>query len=87
MTARRTLAGDRRRRKLITALWMFGLTALVIFLIYRELSAILYIFATLGVTALLIVVAISDLAHAEGSSNSLPMGRASDASNVANRTS
>lgn len=61
MSARKNLAGDRRRRKLITALWVVGLSALVIVLIYKELTAILYILATLGVTALLIIVANSDL--------------------------
>jgi len=62
---KRTLAGDRRRRKLITALWIFLLTVGVIVLIYREMTAILYILATLGVTALLVVVALSDLDHGE----------------------
>ncbi len=61
----RTLAGDRRRRKLITALWIFLLTIGVIVLIYLEMTAILYILATLGVTALLLVVAQSDLVHGE----------------------
>jgi len=62
---RKTLAGDRRRRKLITLLWALGLAALVITLIYLEKTAILYILCTLGVTALLMVVAFSDLAHVE----------------------
>ena len=65
MAGTRTLADERRRRKLITALWVLGLAALVIVLIYKELTAILYILATLGVTALLVIVAISDLAHAD----------------------
>jgi hypothetical protein len=34
-------------------------------LIYFELTALLYVVATLGVTALLIVVALSDIAYAE----------------------
>ncbi|HET6851200.1 MAG TPA: hypothetical protein VFH46_02690 [Pyrinomonadaceae bacterium] len=62
---RKTLAGDRRRRKLITALWALGLAAVVITLIYLEKTAILYILCTLGVTVLLMIVAFSDLAHAE----------------------
>ena len=65
---RRTLAGDRRRRKMMTALWVFLISILVIVLIYREMSAVLYILATLGVTALLLVVAFSDLAHVGGTS-------------------
>jgi hypothetical protein len=60
---RRTLAGDRRRRKMMTALWVFLISIAVIILIYREMTAVLYILATLGVTALLLVVALSDLAH------------------------
>jgi hypothetical protein len=60
---RKTLAGDRRRRKIITALWVLGISALVITLIYREMTAVLYILATLGITALLLLVAFSDLAH------------------------
>ncbi|HEV8370156.1 MAG TPA: hypothetical protein VGQ39_19545 [Pyrinomonadaceae bacterium] len=60
---RKTLADDRRRRKIITALWVLGFSALVITLIYREMTAVLYILATLGVTALLLLVAFSDLAH------------------------
>ena len=54
---RKTMAGDRRRRKLITALWALGLAVLVIVLIYLEQTAILYILCTLGVTALLVIVA------------------------------
>ena len=44
---------------------MAGLSLGVILLIYWELTAILYILATLSVTALLIVVAVSDLAHTD----------------------
>jgi len=61
---RRTLADDRRRRKMLTALWVFLISIAVIILIYREMTAVLYILATLGVTALLLVVAFSDLSHA-----------------------
>ena len=61
MSARKTLAEDRRRRKLITALWVVGISLLVIILLYKEMTAILYIVATLSVTALLIIVANSDL--------------------------
>jgi hypothetical protein len=66
---RRTLASDRRRRKMMTALWIFIVTIGVIVLIYREMTAVLYILATLGVTALLLVVAFSDLVHVGGSSD------------------
>jgi len=62
---RRTLAGDRRRRKLITALWALGVGVVVIVLIYLEKSAILYILSTVSITILLMIVAFSDLAHGE----------------------
>jgi hypothetical protein len=65
---KKTLASDRRRRKTITLLWVLGIALLVIFLIYKEMTAILYILATIGVTILLLLVAFSDLAHADGSS-------------------
>ena len=55
----------RRRRRTITYLWITALAILTISLIYWELIAMLYVLATLGVAALLVVVATSDLAHAE----------------------
>jgi hypothetical protein len=64
MARRRTAADDRRRRKSITILWAALLAFGTIFLIYKEQTALLYILATLGVTALLWVVAKADLAHA-----------------------
>jgi len=77
MSGRMTVAGERRRRKLKSLGWMLLVATVVIFLIYKEMSAVLYIVATLGVTALLVVVAMSDLAHSEGP--------ASDAVDVANK--
>ena len=78
---RKTLAGDRRRRKLMTALWALGLSLLVILLIYFEKTAILYILCTLGVTALLLIVAFSDLKHGEPGQ----LGQTGDAAGVASR--
>ncbi|HSE19790.1 MAG TPA: hypothetical protein VLB46_22205 [Pyrinomonadaceae bacterium] len=60
---RKTLAGDRRRRKLITALWALGVTLGVVLLIYFERTAILYILCTVSIAVLLLIVAFSDLAH------------------------
>jgi peptidoglycan/LPS O-acetylase OafA/YrhL len=60
---RKTVAGDRRRRKLMTALWALGIAAVVITLIYLEQSAILYILCTISIAVLLLIVAFSDLAH------------------------
>jgi uncharacterized membrane protein YhaH (DUF805 family) len=69
MKRTRNSAGDRRRRKLFTALWSAVLAIVTITLIYKEMTALLYILATLGVTALLIVVAMSDLTSGENISN------------------
>jgi uncharacterized membrane protein len=80
---RRTLAGDRRRRKMITLLWALGLAAVVITLIVLEKTAILYILCTLGVTVLLVIVAIADLAHADHAQEE--MQEPKDAASVANR--
>ena len=40
-----------------------------IILIYKEMTALLYILATLGVTALLVIVAMADLSPAERLTN------------------
>lgn len=57
----RIQASSRRRRKMITFIWTGLLSLVVILLIYWEKTALLYILATLGVTALLVVVATADL--------------------------
>ena len=77
------MAGDRRRRKLLTFLWSLGLALVVITLIYLEKTAILYILCTLGVTVLLMVVAFSDLAH--GETMNQPLAQADDAAGVASK--
>lgn len=61
-----------RNRKLITFAWITALALLTVFLIYREMTAVLYILATLGVTALLIVVALADLSKHEKFSTESP---------------
>ena len=80
---RRTLAGDRRRRKMITALWSLGVGALIIVLIYLERTAILYILSTVSIAVLLFIVAFSDLAHSDSSGQN--MAQAGDAPGVANK--
>lgn len=45
----------------MTLVWVAALAALVIGLIRWEQTALLYVLATLGVTALLFVVAFADL--------------------------
>ncbi|HET6975423.1 MAG TPA: hypothetical protein VFI24_03810 [Pyrinomonadaceae bacterium] len=80
---RRTLAGDRRRRKLITALWALGVAAIVIALIYMERTAILYILSTVSIAVLLMIVALSDLAHLDATGPDMAQG--GSAPGVANR--
>jgi heme O synthase-like polyprenyltransferase len=80
---RRTLAGDRQRRRLMTFLWSALLSIAVIILIYKELTAILYILCTVGVAVLLIIVAFSDLAHDDG--KGAAAAQTTDAAGVAGR--
>jgi hypothetical protein len=61
--------GHGRKRKKMTYVWIAALAALTIFLIYKEQTAVLYILATLGVTAILTVVAFADLLKGEPSSD------------------
>ena len=62
---RRNAASEKRRRKMITVLWIAVLSIATIILIYKEMTALLYILATLGVTALLVAVALADLSHSD----------------------
>lgn len=64
---------DRRRRRLISFGWMTAIVILTAALIYWEQTAVLYILSTLGVTALLVVVALADLG---GERKSAPDGPA-----------
>jgi hypothetical protein len=48
-----------------TYLWIFGLAVSIFLLIYFEQTALLYILATLGVTVLLVIVAMADLGRGE----------------------
>jgi len=52
-----------KRRRGFTYLWIAALGVLIFLLIYFEQTALLYILATLGVTALLFVVAAADIGH------------------------
>lgn len=57
----RTEATKKRRRRLVTGAWALALAVVVILLIRFEQTALLYVLATLGVTALLVIVAFADL--------------------------
>lgn len=60
-----------RKRRAITYLWIFALVLVVSLLIYFERTALLYVLATIGVTALLVIVAFADLGGGEGSDTTL----------------
>ena len=77
----RIQASGRRRRKMITFIWMGLLALIVIGLIYWEQTALLYILATLGVTALLVVVAVADL----GDKGSAVAAQPNDVSGAGNK--
>jgi len=57
-----------KRRRGFTYLWISCLAALIFILIYKEWTEVLYILATVGVTTLLVLVAVADIGHAAPSS-------------------
>jgi len=59
-----------KKRRGFTYLWIFGLALLLALLIYFEQTALLYIFSTLGVTVLLVIVALADLGENDVSAGS-----------------
>jgi amino acid permease len=65
--SQRTKVNKTRRRRPLTYVWIFGLALVVALLIYFERTEMLYILATLGVTALLVIVGTSDLGQNERS--------------------
>src|SRR6202165_3077066 len=66
--SQRILANKTKRRRGFTYLWILCLAALVFILIYKEWTEVLYILATVGVTSLLVLVAVADIGHAAPSS-------------------
>jgi len=58
-----------KKNRTLTYLWIFGLAFVVGFLIYKDWIPILYVFSTLGVTVLLVIVATADLGRSELSSS------------------
>ena len=92
--SQRLAVAARKRRRMITYAWVTALAVITILLIYKEQTALLYILATLSVTALLVVVATADLSGKKGGANepaavdtSPSVGRASAASSVQPRSS
>ncbi|MDX6532235.1 MAG: hypothetical protein QOH41_4525 [Blastocatellia bacterium] len=62
-----------RRARGFTYLWILVLAVSTFLLIYFEQTSLLYILATLGVTILLIVVALADLGRSELGSDTMQM--------------
>lgn len=70
--SQRITATKIKKRRSLTYLWIFGLALVVFVLIYFEKTELLYVLATLGVTALLVIVATADLGAHERSDNPPP---------------
>jgi hypothetical protein len=62
--ARKIKDGRRLSRRSITWLWILGVAAVIVVLIYFEQTALLYVLGTLSVSGLLVIVAMADLSGA-----------------------
>ncbi len=69
--SQRLRSNKNKKRRGITYLWILCLAVLTFLLIYFEQTSLLYILATLGVTILLVVVALADLGRSELSSDAM----------------
>ena len=76
--SQRIKANKAKRARGFTYLWILVLAVSTFLLIYFEQTSLLYILATLGVTILLVVVALADLGRSELTSGTvqMPDGRA-----------
>jgi NADH:ubiquinone oxidoreductase subunit 2 (subunit N) len=63
-----------RNRRLITLAWIVGTATLLIVLLYKEKADWLYVLATLGLTALLVIVAFADLRGKHGKVDEASLG-------------
>lgn len=54
----------RKRQRRMTILWIVAVTAVIVTLMYLGQIAMLYVLATLSVTALLVIVALADFGEA-----------------------
>lgn len=70
--SQRLRSNKNKKRRAFTYLWILALAVLVFLLLYFEQTALLYILATLGVTVLLVVVAMADLGLGEPSAETMP---------------
>lgn len=80
--SQRIQAKQNRKRRWITYLWILGLLLVVSLLIYFERTALLYVLATLGVTALLVIVAVADLGAGDRSLDTTGAAVSSKSSNL-----
>lgn len=69
MSRRQSITSGRTNRRRTTLLWIAAGAVVIIALLYWEQTALLYVLATLGVTALLVVVALADLSGARKASH------------------
>lgn len=79
--SQRMKSNKAKRSRGFTYLWIFGLAVLVVGLLWKEQTSLLYVLATLGVTILLVIVATADLGQGERSS-ATPMSEPSPPSGV-----
>ncbi len=73
------------KRRWLTYLWIAGTLLVVSLLLYFERTALLYVLATLSVTALLLIVAFADLGGDERSPDTAGNIAGPNASNLANK--
>lgn len=60
-----TIGGRHFSRRIVTIFWVALSSAVIIFLLYKEWIAALYVLATLGITVLLVIVGWADLSGAK----------------------
>lgn len=61
MSRRVSPPAGRKTGRGMSLLWIGGMILIIILLLYFEQTALLYVISTLGVTALLVIVALADL--------------------------
>ena len=69
--SQRTRSNKASRGRGFTYLWILALAVSIFLLIYFEQTSLLYVLATLGVTILLVVVALADLGRSELSTETM----------------
>lgn len=67
MSRRASMAQGRKNQRRMTYLWVAAFVIVVIIMLYLELTALLYVLATVGMSILLVIVALADLSGARRS--------------------